>query len=374
MSAVLIFVLLLYAILIIALAVGFEQVKDFQLKPEIPAKKFSIVIPFRNEADNLPQLLQSIQALDYPVDLFELFFVNDESNDNSAQIIKSTLVNSLINFTIINNMRTSASPKKDAISSAIKLSNFEWIITTDADCALPKLWLQYYNNFIKVNNSDFVVGPVNYHDNPGWFRAFQALDFMSLQGTTIGSFGLKQGFLCNGANLAYKTSLFENLKGFIGNDNVASGDDVFLLQKAMIAKQYKIHYLKSEKATVHTNPVATVSELMAQRIRWASKATAYTSWFSVLTAMVVFATNTALVLVLLFGLIGWISVKTILILWVGKAILDLLILYKTADFFNQKTILKYFIISFLIYPFFNIYVAFSSFFKGYNWKNRSFNK
>lgn len=374
MSAILIFVFLLYAVLIIALVAGFGSVKKFYLKPETPTLKFSIVIPFRNEAENLPQLLQSIQLLDYPFDLFELIFVDDESNDNSAQIIKSTLVNSLINFNIINNKRTSASPKKDAISSAIKLANFEWIITTDADCILTKFWLLCYNNFIKVNNSDFVVGPVNYHKTFGWFQAFQTLDFMSLQGTTIGAFGLKKAFLCNGANLAYKKSLFQNLNGFNGNDAIASGDDVFLLQKATAAKQYKIQYLKSEKAIVYTNPVATVSELMAQRIRWASKATAYTSWFSVVTAMVVFANNTALIIGMFFGIIGWISTKTMLILWIGKAILDFLLLYKTAAFFHQKAILKYFIISFLIYPFFNAYVAFSSFFKGYKWKNRSFNK
>lgn len=373
MSAILIFVFLLYAVLIIALVAGFGSVKKFYLKPETPTLKFSIVIPFRNEAENLPQLLQSIQLLDYPFDLFELIFVDDESNDNSAQIIKSTLVNSLINFNIINNKRTSASPKKDAISSAIKLANFEWIITTDADCILTKFWLLCYNNFIKVNNSDFVVGPVNYHKTFGWFQAFQTLDFMSLQGTTIGAFGLKKAFLCNGANLAYKKSLFQNLNGFNGNDAIASGDDVFLLQKATAAKQYKIQYLKSEKAIVYTNPVATVSELMAQRIRWASKATAYTSWFSVVTAMVVFANNTALIIGMFFGIIGWISTKTMLILWIGKAILDFLLLYKTAAFFHQKAILKYFIISFLIYPFFNAYVAFSSFFKGYEWKNRSFN-
>lgn len=374
MSAILIFVFLLYAVLIIALVVGFGSVKKFYLKPETPTLKFSIVIPFRNEAENLPQLLQSIQLLDYPFDLFELIFVDDESNDNSAQIIKSTLVNSLINFNIINNKRTSASPKKDAISSAIKLANFEWIITTDADCILTKFWLLCYNNFIKVNNSDFVVGPVNYHKTFGWFQAFQTLDFMSLQGTTIGAFGLKKAFLCNGANLAYKKSLFQNLNGFNGNDAIASGDDVFLLQKATAAKQYKIQYLKSEKAIVYTNPVATVSELMAQRIRWASKATAYTSWFSVVTAMVVFANNTALIIGMFFGIIGWISTKTMLILWIGKAILDFFLLFKTTAFFHQKAILKYFIISFLIYPFFNAYVAFSSFFKGYKWKNRSFNK
>lgn len=374
MSVFLIFILFLYAILIIALLVGFENVKVFHLKPEEPIIKFSIVIPFRNEAENLSPLLQSIQRLAYPVDLFELIFVDDESNDHSVQIIQSALVNSSINFRIINNKRTSVSPKKDAITTAVKHANFDWIISTDADCKLPTHWMQCYNNFIRLNNSDFIVAPVSYHYNYGLFHAFQTLDFMSLQGTTIGAFGLQQEFLCNGANLAYKKSLFQNLNGFSGNDAIASGDDVFLLQKAMKVKHCKIHYLKSENAIVYTNPVATLSELLSQRIRWASKATAYTSWFSVTTTMTVFATNTVLILALIFGLLGWISAKIILVLWTGKAILDVLLLYKTADFLNQKSVLKYVIVSSLIYPIFNVFVAFNSFFKGYQWKNRSFNK
>jgi hypothetical protein len=37
--------------------------------------------------------------------------------------------------------------------------------------------------------------------------------------------------MCNGANLAY-TSTFRELNGFNDNDKIASGDDVFLLQKS----------------------------------------------------------------------------------------------------------------------------------------------
>ena len=60
---------------------------------------------------------------------------------------------------------------------------------------------------------------------------------MSLQGATIAGFALRNPFLCNGANMAYKKELFTNLHGFEGNNNLASGDDIFLLEKA--TKKYK---------------------------------------------------------------------------------------------------------------------------------------
>jgi hypothetical protein len=52
----------------------------------------------------------------------------------------------------------------------------------------------------------------------------------SLQGTTIGSFGIGKGFICNGANNL--KSLFEKLNGFEGNDSIANGDDVFFIAES----------------------------------------------------------------------------------------------------------------------------------------------
>ena len=81
---------------------------------------------------------------------------------------------------------------------------------------------------------------------------FQQLDFLSLQGATIGSFGIKKPFMCNGANFAYTKAFFKELNGFEGNENIASGDDVFLLQKAIQRDKNDVDFLKS-KSIVQTN-------------------------------------------------------------------------------------------------------------------------
>jgi hypothetical protein len=76
-----------------------------------------------------------------------------------------------------------------------------------------------------------IAGAVTYDCKNSFLHHFQQLDLASLQGATIGSFGIGKGFMCNGANLLTKKSLFQELNGFQGNDTIASGDDVFLLQK-----------------------------------------------------------------------------------------------------------------------------------------------
>jgi hypothetical protein len=55
---------------------------------------------------------------------------------------------------------------------------------------------------------------------------------MSLQGATSVVLNGK-GFMCNGANLAYTKTFFQELNGFDGNDKIASGDDVFYCRKRL---------------------------------------------------------------------------------------------------------------------------------------------
>ncbi|WP_298551642.1 glycosyltransferase [uncultured Algibacter sp.] len=365
---------LIYLSLIGSFIFGFDKVNTFKLE-DIPAKtKFSIVIPFRNEAKNLPDLLKSIETLNYPNHLFEVIFINDASEDNSVEIIKKALNESQTNFSIISNERKTNSPKKDAITSAIKKAKYNWIITTDADCQLPKFWLDSFDEFIQKGNAVCIAAPVTYNIGNSFLNKFQILDMLSLQGATIGGFGLKKPFLCNGANLGYKKSIFFKVNGFEGNTNIASGDDIFILEK--VNKQYpdQLHYLKCEKAIVKTQSQPTWSHLISQRIRWAAKTSAYNNWVGKLIGLVVLLMNAIIIIGLMLSLIGILNLKTLFYIAFIKLNIDFFLIYKSASFFNQKEGFKSYILGFIVYPLFNVYVAFISIFSGYKWKGRRFKK
>ena len=70
--------------------------------------------------------------------------------------------NGLIETTLLENLRLSNSPKKDAISRAIPILKHEWVVTTDADCTVNKNWLLTLDNFIQKNTAEMVVGAVVY--------------------------------------------------------------------------------------------------------------------------------------------------------------------------------------------------------------------
>ena len=359
-------VFLIYILFIGQLIYGFNRMKRFSRKEFTPKTSFSIVVPFRNEKENLPNLLHSISLLNYPKELVEVILVDDDSDDEFR------IQNLEFRIQMIKNVRKSNSPKKDAIETAIQIAKHDWIITTDADCLVQKDWLTIYDQYIQKNEVEMVASGVCYIPKNGFLSAFQNLDFLSLQGATIGSFGINQPFMCNGANFAYSKSFFKELNGFKGNETIASGDDVFLLQKAVSVAPKKVGFLLAKESIVATKPAGTWSDLFQQRVRWASKSTGYSSVYGKLLALVVFGGNLAWITSFLLWLVGLLDQNIFMLFVALKFLIDFILIYKTANFFESK--LQYVLAGSLLYPFFSVSVAMYSLFGKYSWKGRNFRK
>lgn len=360
------FILAIYIVLIGSLYYGFQKVKplsDFSIEPKT---SFSIVVPFRNEAVNLPKLLHTISLLDYSKDLFEVILVDDESEEVFS------VQSQVFSLQIIPNNRKSNSPKKDAIETAIQVAKHDWIITTDADCLVQKNWLKTIDAYIQNENIRMVAAGVCYLPQSGFLHAFQNLDFLSLQGATIGSFGLNQPFMCNGANFAYEKKFFLELNGFEGNSNIASGDDVFLLQKAVLKDKNNVGFCLNNESVVATKSENSWEALFQQRVRWAAKSTGYSSWFGKLTALLVFSTNITWIAVFVLWLSGNLNQNWFALFIALKFIVDLVLLQKTASFFRTK--LQWLFLASFLYPFFSSVVVIYSLFGKFTWKGREFRK
>lgn len=366
MILVLYILLVVYIITISLLIYGFSKVRDFEVANSSPNTKFSILVPFRNESKNLPILLESFSKLKYPVHLFEVILIDDYS-DETCRLPD-------LNFTIsiLKNIRVSNSPKKDAIATAIRTVKTDWIITTDADCVHNENWLATLDHYIQNHEVSMIVGSVSYSCNSSFLHKFQQFDFTGLQGATIGSFGLGKGFICNGANFAYRKSFFHELDGFIGNDQIASGDDVFLLQKAMSRWPKKVHYLKSKSTIVHTKPLDNWNSLFNQRVRWVSKTSSFESGFGVYLGFVVLSINILWILVLGSVLMGLMTFEATFYFFILKFLVEFFLIRKTHFFLNDGK-LSYTILSSIIHPFFSIGIALYSAFGKYEWKGRKFN-
>jgi cellulose synthase/poly-beta-1,6-N-acetylglucosamine synthase-like glycosyltransferase len=360
-------ILAIYIVSISLLIYGFFKVKQYQKSDLKPKTSFAIIVPFRNEKENLPLLLESFSKLNYPTDLFDVILVDDSSNE------KFQFLNSKFQISIIDNIRISNSPKKDAITTAMQHSKTDWVITTDADCIVPENWLLTFDNYIQQNKVFMLAGAVTYQCGNSFLDHFQQLDLTSLQGATIGSFGLNKGFMCNGANFAYTKAFFESLNGFEGNDKIASGDDVFLLQKAIQKCPDEVHYLKAQEAIVTTKPTENWTSLFHQRVRWAAKTSSYNSTFGKFLGLIVFFGNLSFVIGFFSLLLGICSYPIFVIFAFSKISVDFILLLITNRFLANKRI-KSLLLSSLWYPFFSSTVALYSLFGSYKWKGRQFKK
>lgn len=105
----------------------------------------SIVIPFRNEALNIPGLLTSLQAQTYhgPV---ELILINDNSTDNSVEIAQKCLRNTHLDARILHlqyEQSRKLTSKQQAVDLGIRSAKNSLIILSDADMTFDTGWINH---------------------------------------------------------------------------------------------------------------------------------------------------------------------------------------------------------------------------------------
>jgi cellulose synthase/poly-beta-1,6-N-acetylglucosamine synthase-like glycosyltransferase len=218
-----------------------------------------------------------------------------------------------------------------------------------------------------------IVMPVQINYRNRFIEIFQSLDFMCLQGITGASVQKKFHGMCNGANLAYTKSVFNEVDGFSGIDHIASGDDLLLMHK--IAKKYahEIMYLKSAAVIVKTIPATTVKTFFNQRIRWASKAEKYEDKRMLPVLMLVYFLNLGLFAMMSLALSKHTqtTINVFLVFMIIKTGIELIFLYPVAKFFGERKLLWFFP---LFQPFHIVYTVIAGFlgkFGSYKWKGRT---
>ena len=372
-----IIITLLYLLAMLFLLFGINKLPKPSGKNLAEKCSFSIVIPLRNEAENLPDLFNSLLKLKYPPEKFEILLVNDASEDISEALCENFCEeNPHFNICLLQNKHHSKSPKKDALLTGISTSKMDYILTTDADCVVPEAWLERFNSVLIEEQAILVAGPVMLKpevSKMGFWRQFQEMDFLSLQAATLGGFGVNIPFMCNGANLCYSKKAFWKVNGFEGNNHIASGDDVFLLEKFQITG-LKTAFLTSREAVVLTAAAGGLKKMFWQRIRWAGKTSATKNSFGKGMGLLVFLMNFLLCAAFILWIFELFPLKLFLGMFLVKFNVDFLLIHRAAKFFGRERSLKSYVWSSMFYPFFSSCVGILSIFSGYNWKNRHFRK
>jgi cellulose synthase/poly-beta-1,6-N-acetylglucosamine synthase-like glycosyltransferase len=334
---------------------------------------FSIIIPARNEAVNIAACLNSIIAQNYPAKYIEIFVIDDFSTDETAAIVQQFKQQhsniQLIELSKEDRPPTNNAYKKWAIEMAIQRANGTWIVTTDADCIVGVNWISCLAKCIEKEQPALIVAPVRFIYYPTLLGIFQYVDFLSLQGITAASVSAGVHSMCNGANLAYKKSAFMAVNGFTGINHIASGDDMLLMNKIKQAYPNKISYLFHPNAIVLTQPVFTWSDLLHQRIRWASKADKYDDKSIFWVLLLVYVYNLLLFILPFIAIFKWPILLYWILLLTIKTLVELSFMKPVSSFFGENH-LKWFTILQPIHITYTVIVGWLGKFGHYQWKGR----
>lgn len=364
------FLTALYGFIVGGFIIGWFRIKKpYPLKKSGFTTKVSIIVTARNEESKIEACLRDILAQDYPEDLIELLVMDDHSTDKTADVAES-IQDKRLKVTRLYDDKVLVAYKKRAITEAIKMSTGSLIITTDADCRMGKLWLASIVNEYEQGDFKFISGPVAYFDESNFFQKLQTAEFFYLIGIGASCLGNKIPGNCNGANIAYEKAVFNEVGGYKGIDDIASGDDELLLHKIMAIYPNQITFLKSKDALVQTAAKETWAEFIAQRRRWASKATRYKSKYLTAIALGIFVVSLALLIAIPVAVFVPALWTTILICFALKMPFDMFFGGMIAVFFGKGKFIPYGFLVIPIHPIYFILVGILAQRKQYEWKGR----
>ena len=119
----------------------------------------SVIIPVYNSEKFLDDLLDSLMRQSLNTGVYEIIFINNNSNDNSARILRNyTNINKNCKYYMFNKKKGSYASRNFGIS----LARGDVLAFTDADCILEEKWLEniwkFYN--VKENENLIIAGDI----------------------------------------------------------------------------------------------------------------------------------------------------------------------------------------------------------------------
>jgi glycosyltransferase involved in cell wall biosynthesis len=360
----------IYVLVIASFFYGWEKLSPFKKGMGQSSMVVSIIIPVRNEADNILNLLGDLDRQTYSYENIEILIIDDHSTDRSLELIKSHKSD---NLKIIS-LQEGINGKKAALRAGIEKANGELIITTDADCRVGCDWVWTMVSFYRQVKPVMILAPVVPLNKGGfsyekWFEEIFFLELYSLLGSTAGSAAIGHPMMSNGANLAFPKMIYPEIEHIYTDSQVPSGDDVFAMLE--LKKKYPkgIHFLKSMDAAVYSSVPGNFAAFFRQRSRWAAKSKFYRDYGILATAFIVLLINFLLLIALLLGFFQQDYWPFIILLTI-KSLIDFPFLYRVTSFFKEKKLMRWFLLAQSIYFFYVCITVFLALVVPNAWKGR----
>jgi len=180
----------------------------------------SVIVPFYNEESYIEQCLWSLVSQDMAPERYEVLFVDNQSTDRSAGIVRR-----FPGVVLLTEPRRSA---YHARNRALRQARGEIIAFTDADCVVAPDWLRVIERTMREKRAKILLGHRMFAPEAGCFvRLFQ--DYENAKIRYVLSHGQRQQYFGFTNNMAVHRAVFDRLGPFESCRIVGDTDLIFRL-------------------------------------------------------------------------------------------------------------------------------------------------
>lgn len=366
MAIPVVLLLVFYCCLLILLLIGWHRASGKGYASGLVThlrSTVSVVVAARNEVMGIGLLLDDLLQQEYAP--LEIIVVDDHSDDGTAVIVSQYAEKD----SRINLIKNLGAGKKDALATGIHLAAGTVIASTDGDCRVSPQWISGLLTAFKERPIKFVFGGVKMVGQ-SFFATLQSIEFMSLVGSGAAMSAWGRPTLCNGANLAFLKSVYEEVGGYEDNRHIPSGDDEFLMRKVLARYPDGITFSSDPRAVVSTKPNKTLQDFFYQRVRWAGKWKLHQSVRTKLLTLFIGCVQIACILLPFMVIRGALNLQLAMLLIGTKASLEFLLLWSVGNFLQVRWNWRAFILWQVIYPLYVLIIGLISNFSSFEWKGR----
>ena len=357
----------LYALWLLRMLVQWQRADD---APESchNACHLTIIIPFRNEADHLPALLNTLSEQMHESAGARIILVDDHSTDNSLSIAHQFKQENE-EVTVISQVETHG--KKMGVDIALAQVKTDWVVTLDADIQPCEGWLNRIASWTKNNANDLLILPLHIGPGKNFIGHLQEVEFASVMAITGGMALAGEPILCNGGNLCFRKDAYERVRASRADMHITSGDDVFLLNA--LKPFGKVAWVHDPHVRVSTTPKSSWTAFAAQRLRWMGKAGFIRDKWLQATAWLAFLANGIFLITAIASLLGNFNPVFFLLLATIKIILDGWLILRVGKWLCIKQLKRFYLVLIFLYPFYATLFPLMSQFVKPSWKGRTTN-
>lgn len=241
-----------------------KKERMYEATSEVRPDEITVLIPFRNEAQRIHQLLESIQNLnDFPA---KIIFIDDHSTDDSVQLISTAMATCAVQSTVLS---AEGSGKKRALRTGAKDVKTRYTLTWDADISVAP---DYFEKISHLGHADMYVFPAIL-EPANTAQYMYEFDVVLGNAFNAGISGWLRPIFASGANLLYNTEAFEKFDSINKHEHVTSGDDTFLLGD-FVRNKADVRLHTSPDLAIRTETPQSFREYIDQRLRWVGKTSA----------------------------------------------------------------------------------------------------